>query len=135
MRNVPHVINLILSASGMIRALFKVAAWILLVAIVVLSVFPPGARPITPAPHDLEHLGIYLPTGLAFGLGYERRRLFQILALVAFAAALELVQLGIPHRHSRLSDFLVNALSAGVGVGLAALVEVAVRHYDSRFRR
>ena len=118
----------------MIRALFKVAAWTLLVAIVVLSVVPPGARPVTPAPHALEHLGIYLPTGLAFGLGYERRRLLQILALVAFAGALELVQLGIPGRHSRLSDFLVNALSATIGVGLAVLIEAGLRRYRSMLR-
>ena len=111
------------------RILFRVVAWILLVAIVVLSVVPPGARPVTPAPHNVEHLSIYLPTGLAFGLGYEGRRLLQILALVAFSAAIELVQLGIPGRHGRLSDFLVNALTVSVGVGLAVLIEAALRRF------
>ena len=103
------------------RQLCRVAAWLLLMAITGLSVVPPGYRPVTPAPHDVEHLSIFLPTGLAFGLGYERQRWLQGLALVAFAAAIELIQLLIPGRHARLSDFVVNAVSVGIGVGLAAL--------------
>jgi VanZ family protein len=112
------------------RSLFRVAAWLLLLSIVVLSVVPPEYRPVTPAPHDVEHLSIFLLTGVAFGLGYEKRHFLQILALVAFSAAIEIIQLGIPGRHGRLSDFVVDALSASIGVGLA----VAVAAYAGRFR-
>jgi VanZ family protein len=104
------------------RKLFQVAAWLLLLAIVVLSVVPAQDRPVTPAPHYIEHLVIFLLTGLAFGLGYSRRYLARILALVAFSAAIELIQLEIPSRHARFSDFLVNALSVSIGVGLAAVI-------------
>ena len=97
-------------------------AWLLLLTIVVLSVVPPDDRPITPVPHNVEHLSIFLPTGLAFGLGYTTRHLLQVIGLVAFSAAVELAQLGIPGRHARLSDFLVNALGVCVGVGLAVAI-------------
>src|SRR5271166_5277782 len=111
--------------SSHLRRLCQVAAWLLIVAITVVSVVSPGYRPVTPAPHDVEHLSLFLATGLAFGLGYERRHLLQSLALVAFSAVIELIQLVIPGRHGRLSDFLVDAVSACLGVGLAAFISWA----------
>jgi len=103
-----------------------VAAWLLLLAIVVLSVVPPDFRPVTPAPHNVEHLAIFFLTGLAFGLGYESRPFLQAIGLVAFSAAIELLQLSVPGRHARLSDFFVNAVSVALGIGLATLM--AGRH-------
>ena len=118
------------------RRLSRVAAWILIAIIAVLSFIPPGYRPITPVPHNVEHLSIFLPTGLALGVGYERRHLLQSLALVLFSAAVELIQLEIPGRHGRLSDFLVNAVSACLGVGLAVLIPwVAQRIRRSAWHR
>jgi len=104
------------------RRLFQIAAWLLLIAIVVLSVVPPTDRPVTPAPHNIEHLGIFLLTGLAFGLGYETRHLAQAFGLVIFSAAIELIQLAIPGRHARFSDFVVDAISASIGTGLARIM-------------
>jgi VanZ family protein len=117
------------AAAGILRVLrsiFRVAAWFLLLAIVVLSVVPPNYRPVTPAPHDVEHLVIFFLTGLAFGLGYNTRPFLQIIGLVTFSAGIELLQFYIPGRHARLSDFLVNAVSVALGVGLATLA--AGRH-------
>ena len=104
------------------RRLFQIAAWLLLMAIVVLSVVPPMDRPVTPAPHNIEHLGIFLLTGLAFGLGYETRHLAQAFGLVIFSAAIELIQLAIPGRHARFSDFVVDAISVSIGTGLARIM-------------
>lgn len=105
------------------RRLFQIMAWCLVLAIIVLSFSPPQYRPVTPAPHDVEHSLIFVLTGLAFGFGYDRWRLGQAVALVAFSAGIELGQLAIPGRHSRLSDFVVDALSVSAGVGLAVLIE------------
>jgi len=44
------------------------------------------------------------------------------LGLVAFSAAIELIQLLILGRHARFSDFVVDALSVSIGVGLAFLL-------------
>ena len=94
----------------------RAAAWLALVAIIALSLVPPGARPITFFPHKVEHAGIFLFDGFAFGItyfGYER--LLNILAVV-FCAGIELAQLMIPGRHARLSDFVVDAAAACVGI-------------------
>jgi VanZ family protein len=109
-----------------LRPLFRVAAWLLLFAIIVLSVVPPDFRPVTPAPQNVEHLAIFFLTGLAFGQGYDTRPFLQTIGLVTFSAAIELLQLSIPGRHARLSDFFVNAVSVALGVGLTALM--AGRH-------
>jgi VanZ family protein len=109
------------------RKLIRFAAWMLLGAIVILSVVPPEDRPVTPAPHNFEHAGIFVLTGLAFGLGYQRWRLGQAAALVVFSGTIELVQLLVAGRHSRLSDFLVDAVSVSLGVGLAAFIDLQIK--------
>ncbi len=113
------------------RRLFQIAAWFLLLAIVVLSVVPPSERPVTPAPHDLEHAAIFVATGVAFGLGYANRHLLQLIGLVGFSAAIEAIQLLIPGRHGRLSDFAVDAFSVSIGVGVAVVLAM----YNREVRR
>jgi VanZ family protein len=100
----------------------RIAAWSLPTAIIVLSVVPPGLRPETGAPHGLEHFVIYLATGLAFGLGYDRKRGLLAILLVIFSGSLEIIQLFIPGRHARLSDFIVDALATCCGVMTVSLV-------------
>jgi VanZ family protein len=114
---------------SVIQQLSRVVAWALLVTIVVLSFVPPGLRPVTPAPHYAEHLGIFLATGVAFGFGYAWSPVLQAIALVAFSAAIELIQLGIVGRHARLSDFVVNAVSISVGVGIGWTFSMLWRRY------
>jgi hypothetical protein len=113
----------------LIQQLSRVAAWLLLATIVVLSFVPPGLRPVTPAPHYAEHLGIFLVTGVAFGLGYAWSPVLQAAGLVAFSAAIELIQLGIVGRHARLTDFVVNAVSISVGVGIGWTLSMLWRRY------
>jgi len=94
----------------------KASAWTLLITIVILSLVPAQDRPVTGLPHWVEHFSIFFATGLAFGVGYPQRPLFQFVALLAFTAAIELAQLLVPGRHARLSDFVIDA--SGVTVGL-----------------
>ena len=103
-----------------VRRLSQLAAWILLVAIVVLSIVPAEERPVTPLPHDLEHFGIFVLTGAAFGFGYSRYALPSV-GLLVFTGAIEIIQKFIPGRHARLSDFMVDAVSICFGVFLGAL--------------
>jgi VanZ family protein len=105
-----------------IQRLFQVTAWLLALAIVVLSLGPPSTRPVTGAGHNLEHLLIFLATGLAFGLGYPRRFWLLPIALLAFTAAIEIAQIYVSGRHARLSDFLVDVAALYVGLGLSYLL-------------
>ena len=111
-----------LFTSQKMQTIFQVAAWLLVLAIVVLSVGPPSTRPITGAGHALEHLSIFLATGLAFALGYPRRFWSLCLPLLAFTAAIEVAQTLIPGRHARVNDFLLDATASCFGVGLSYLL-------------
>jgi VanZ like family len=102
-------------------------AWIGLTAIVILTLVPAGLRPVSALPHVYEHLAVFLLIGFAFGIGYPGQRLVIGIAALPTIGMLELLQLFVPGRHARLSDFAVNlvgaliGLIAAYGVGIAAL--------------
>jgi len=107
---------------NMTQSLFRLAGWALLLFIVILSVVPSADRPETHVPHKIEHLSTFLITGLVFGLGYQTQRWAQALLLITFSGAIEIVQLAISGRHSRLSDFVIDAGGALIGTALAAIL-------------
>jgi VanZ family protein len=100
----------------------RIIAWSLATAIVVLSVVPSGLRPETGAPHRLEHFVIYSATGLAFGLGYRGKLSLLAPLLVVFSGLVEIIQLLVPGRHARLSDFVIDV--AAVCLGLSTVSRV-----------
>ena len=100
----------------------RITAWLLIVAIAVLSLVPPRLRPETGAPHNLEHFAIFAAAGLAFGFSYSRRPVWVAIALVIFAGAIELAQRLVPGRHARLSDLIVDAFAMCVSVALGSIL-------------
>jgi hypothetical protein len=100
----------------MVRNFGRATAWFTLAAIIVLSLVPPGARPITFLPHKIEHASIFLLDGAAFGIAYCGYAWLSSIVGVIFCAGIELAQLQIPGRHARLSDFLVDAVAICVGI-------------------
>jgi VanZ family protein len=100
----------------------RVAAWLLLAAIVVLSLVPPGMRPTTRVPHHIEHAGIFLLDGAAFAVAYLGAERLLSIGAVAFCAGIELAQLMVPGRHARVRDFVVDALAACIGILAGTLV-------------
>src|SRR6516165_12762420 len=99
----------------------RIAAWLLTAAIVVLSLVPPTLRPETSAPHSVEHFTIYAATGFVFGLGYKHRHDLLAILLVIFTGSIEIAQLFVPGRHARLSDFIIDAIAACMGLAIASL--------------
>ena len=110
--------------------LLRAAAWLLIAIVVALSLLPPQFRPVSGAPHDVEHFAMFVITGLVFGFGYPRHHLYQAGALVVFAGIVELAQIWIPGRHARLVDFVVDATGVALGVAIAWLAERAARRHE-----
>ena len=105
----------------------RLSAWVLSGAIVILSIVPAPLRPETPVPHSLEHFGIFFATGVAFAFGYSSRTLNLVIELIGFAGFVEVVQILIPGRHARLSDFIVDAVALCLGVAIASLAGTRMR--------
>jgi VanZ family protein len=97
----------------------RIMAWLLALGILVLSVVPAEWRPATGVPHDVEHFGIFVATGFAFGLGYTRRYAAMAIAMLFFAAGIEILQLFVPGRYALLTDFFLDTLALFYGVAAA----------------
>jgi VanZ family protein len=105
----------------LLQNLARVSAWLMLVVIAVLSLVPPTVRPTAGVgglviPHALEHAGIFLLDGLAFGVAYPGHERWLSIGAVAFCGGIELAQLMVPGRHARVSDFIVDVVAACIGV-------------------
>lgn len=94
----------------------RVAAWILAIAIIVLSIVPSDLRPETDLPHHLEHFLIFFITGIAFRLGYRSNLGLLGAFLFLFAGLVEIAQLFQSSRHARISDFLIDTLAVWIGL-------------------
>ena len=114
-----------ISAESQGSKLARIAAWVLTAAIVVLSLVPPTLRPETSAPHSVEHFTIYAATGFAFGLGYKHRHDLLAILLLIFTGSIEIAQLLVQGRHARLSDFIIDAIAACMGLVFASLLSLA----------
>ena len=107
----------------------RIAAWLLVVAIVVMTLGPPTVRPVSGFNRSLEHVAAFALLGLAFGLAYPDRRILLALIGVAVAALMETLQLVVPGRHAYFSDFVINAGGACAGLVGAALLDGLCRRY------
>ena len=105
--------------------LARIAAWVLTAVIIILSLVPPSLRPETSAPHSVEHFTIYAATGFAFGLGYKHRHDLLAILLLIFTGSIEIAQLLVQGRHARLSDFIIDAIAACMGLVFASLLSLA----------
>jgi len=107
----------------MVGKIARIVAWLLIVAIVVVTLGPPTVRPVSGFNRSLEHVAAFALLGLAFGLAYPNRRMLLALTGVAVAALLETLQLVVPGRHAYFSDFVINATGACAGLVVAALLD------------
>jgi VanZ family protein len=121
----------ILGRPGLKECAIKIArlsAWLLAASIIIVSVVPPWLRPETNLPHHFEHFGVFCATGAAFMFGYSQRALKLAVALVGFAGFIEIVQIFVPGRHARLTDFIVDAAALPVGMAIASLAGARKLH-------
>jgi VanZ family protein len=100
--------------------ILRVIAWCLAAAVTFATLGPPGMRPHSNLGQDGEHAFAFILVGLAFGLAYRQHRLLTAAIAVVMIGVLELLQLFVPGRHARLEDFVVDAVTACVGLAIAA---------------
>lgn len=98
-----------------IRRLASVGA----VAILILSIVPANERPTTGAGQAVEHLAAFGLVGGLFAIGSYRLGLFRLL-LIAFlyCGGIELLQIPLPTRHARVTDFALDLLGSYSAIGL-----------------
>jgi VanZ family protein len=99
-----------------VLAIIRLAAWIVVLGLILLSVVPPSLRPESDLSHNLEHLVSFFLAGILWHLAYSSRLLLWLGVAVLYAGGIELLQLLAPGRHARFTDFVVDALGAWSGI-------------------
>ncbi|WP_233382670.1 VanZ family protein [Methylobacterium sp. C25] len=100
----------------MMHKLARLMAWMLVVALVVVTLAPIGMRPAVIENANIERALAYALLGFLFAVGYPRHRFLAFAVGVAVAAGLEVGQVFTASRHGRVPDFMVKAVAAGIGV-------------------
>jgi hypothetical protein len=114
----------------MIKSLIRPVAWMLLAAVLFVTVSPIRMRPVTAAPPDVERFVAFAVVGLAFAVGYPRHWRLAACLVVAAALAFEAAQLLAPGRHARIADALVKALGGLAGIATGAVIQRLSRPPD-----
>jgi VanZ family protein len=107
--------------SPAIRRLALAAGWLLIGAIVVMTLGPVRLRPQYGHP-QLERFAAYLALGSAFAAAYPRRRAWVTVGLSAVAVGLEIGQNFIPGRDAGVPDAIAKVLGVAAGVLVVRLL-------------
>ena len=101
-----------------VQTFSRVVAWLLLAAVVFVTLSPIGLRPVTRAPADMERFAAFCIIGGAFCLGYPRHRFLIMLLVIAAVGVLEFGQNLVTGRHGRLHDAVIKMSGALLGAAL-----------------
>jgi VanZ family protein len=71
----------------------------------------------------IEHFFCFLACGMVLSVQWPKPKLALYAAGITFCAALEVVQIWIPGRHARLSDFLLDACATALGITLVRILQ------------
>lgn len=106
------------------RIVARVLAWIGIFTIIVLSVVPANDRPVTGTGHLTEHFAAFAPVAAAFAIGYYPLSLLRLLLLAfLFCGGIELLQMPLPTRHARVTDFVIDLFAAWSAIAITLAVE------------
>lgn len=105
----------------------RILAWMLLAALVVVTIGPISLRPVTPLPTQLERSLALLVIGFVFALAYPRHIVIVAVLVLGTTILLEFLQVLEPSRHGRLVDAAVKLLGGAVGLAFGTLASRARR--------
>jgi VanZ family protein len=106
--------------------LVRMAAWLAVLTIIVLSVVPGKMRPHVLGNDVAEHFLAYFITASLFASGYQgsSHLLSSGILLATSAGLLELVQLWVPGRTADVGEFAASMLAAWLGLVVVAAVRL-----------
>jgi len=116
----------------MTQTLLRSAAWIILAAIVVVTLGPIGLRPVSDAPVQFERAGAFFVVGLLFAAAYPRHIWWAVALLVVMTFGLEWLQNIRPGRHGREADAAAKFIGAALGIAIGWLASNAMMNRASR---
>jgi len=111
------------------KLIARVCSWVGIVALIVLSVVPAEDRPVTGAGQTLEHSAAFALVAATFAIGYRLSLARLLLLALLFCGGIELLQMPLPSRHARLSDFLIDFAASALAMGA---VSTARTIFDKR---
>ncbi|MBC8717318.1 MULTISPECIES: VanZ family protein [Brucella/Ochrobactrum group] len=94
----------------------RLAAWLVLISILVVTISPIQFRPIASQSADLERFSAFFLVGFLFALAYPRHWIAVLLLTIGCAGIFELLQRLAPGRHGEFPDFVFKAVGAMAGV-------------------
>lgn len=119
-------------ASVMIIRLLRIAAWMGLAVIIFVTVSPIELRPHDVLPVNYDRALAFVVLGALFVLAYPRSWKLVGIAIILSAGGIEFLQELSPTRHARMSDALVKAGGAALGVVMAYAVLAVARRSQNR---
>lgn len=102
--------------------ILRVFAWLLLAALLVITLSPIGLRPHIPGHVTAERFMALMVIGLLFCLAYPKHWAMVLIMLIAAAGFFEAMQRLTPDRHGEFSDFIVKSCGAISGVVLGKII-------------
>lgn len=101
-----------------VKPCIKLGGWLAILTIAVLSLVPGEIRPHTLSISQLEHVIAYAITGALLAAGYPilSQRIIIVVGLTCYAGILEIIQLWVPGRTSKVIDLVAGSSGALAGV-------------------
>jgi VanZ family protein len=84
-------------------------------------------RPVSGVGRGLEHFTAFALVGGAFAIGYRFSLIRLLVLAVFFCGGIELLQVPLPTRHARVSDYLVDTVGACFAI-VCVLVATEIWH-------
>jgi VanZ family protein len=118
------------------RVVARALAWVGISAVIYLSVVPAVDRPVTGAGQWIEHFTAFALVAGAFAIGYSFSLARLLLLAVSFCGGVELLQIPLPTRHARASDFVIDLVGSCFAIlfvfASEKLLGIEIRHARQR---
>ena len=100
-----------------------------------MSIVPAAERPVTGAGQRFEHFAAFALVAGAFAIGYRLSLMRLLMLAFLICGGIELLQVPLPTRHARLSDFVIDVFGSCFAIGLVFVGDTLVGAHRLRLSR